>query len=716
MLYFVDATKRSLRKLTGRGTLQIKVVNLLILVATTWLCASQIRAASSGGDGSLTPLNRFPRMVQEYFVKSVQRVEERANQRRAALKTRADAEAYVREVREKIQRSFGPWPQKTPLKPRTTGVIERDVYRIERIIFESRPDFLVTANLYVPKGRTFPLPGVVGTCGHSSNGKAAEAYQAFAQGLARQGYVVLIYDPIGQGERLQYPGEDLKSRIGVGVREHLYAGNQQFLVGEFFGSWRAWDGIRALDYLMSREEVDPKQVGVTGNSGGGTMTTWLCGVESRWTMAAPSCFVITFRRNLENELPADTEQCPPQALALGLDHSDFLAAMAPKPVIILAKEKDYFDARGAEEAYQRLSDLYKLLGAEKNIGLFIGPGYHGYSQESREAMYRWFNRTTGISDAKSEPELVIEKDETLWCAPGGQVCELNSRPVYSFTEAKSQELAHKRRSNLSVPELKRRIMSVLRLRELVALRADKAAPEYRILRDWRSRGFPKRYWTTYAVETEPGIHAIVYRLSDERLMSRPPKGQRRAILYISHHSSDAELRQEPLIADLIEAEPDSAVYTCDVRGIGESRPDTCNQNSFLDAYGSDYFYAIHSIMLGRPYVGQKTLDVLRVLQWLRSHGHDEVHLVAKGWGAPPATFAAVLSDPVKQVTLKNALTSYSDIAESQTYAWPLSTLVPGILKSFDLPDCYMALREKKLKQIDPWGANGAKNAQSRVAN
>jgi len=637
MFYFFEISKGSTRKLTSCDVPHIRIINIFLLVMTTWLYVGAVQAAPSSKSGSLMPLNRFPRMVQEYFVKSVHRIEQQANQRRAALKTRADAEAYVREVRERIQQSFGPWPEKTPLKPRITGVVERDLYKIEKIIFESRPNFLVTANLYVPKGRTFPLPGVVGTCGHSSNGKAAEAYQSFAQGLARQGYVVLIYDPI--------------------------------------------------------------------------MTTWLCGVEGRWTMAAPSCFVITFRRNLENELPADTEQCPPRALALGLDHSDFLAAMAPKPVIILAKEKDYFDARGAEEAYRRLSGLYNLLGARKNVGLFIGPGYHGYSQESREAMYHWFNRATGISDAQSEPELVIEKDETLWCAPRGQVCELNSRPVYSFTKAKSQVLAKKRRSNLSASALKRRMVKALRLRGSDKLRAKKAIPEYRILRNWRSRRYPMRYWTTYTIETEPGIFAVVYRLSDERLMSRPPRGQKRAILYISHQSSDAELRAEPLVRELLEAEPGSAFYACDVRGIGESQPNTCNQNSFLDPYGSDYFYAIHSIMLDRPYVGQRTYDLLRVLHWLESHGHDEVHIVAKGWGALPATFAAVLSDRVKQVTLKNALTSYSDIAESETYAWPLSALVPDILESFDLPDCYRALRGKKLKQIDPWGADGAKTAQ-----
>jgi len=155
------------------------------------------------------PLNRFPRMVHEYFVQQLRELEEKANQRREGLSTRADAEAYVRSVRNRIQQSFGPWPEKTPLNPRITGVVERDGYRIENIIFESRPGFLVTANLYVPEGRTFPLPGVVGTCGHSSNGKAEEAYQSFAQGLARMGYVVLLYDPISQGERLQYTNENL---------------------------------------------------------------------------------------------------------------------------------------------------------------------------------------------------------------------------------------------------------------------------------------------------------------------------------------------------------------------------------------------------------------------------------------------------------------------------------------------------------------------------
>ena len=676
---------------------------LPLLVCAAAISMRPVVSSAQQKDPALQPLNRFPRMVQEYFVDQVRQVEAQADRRRAALNTQRDAEAYVRDVQEKIQRSFGPWPERTPLKPRVTGVVERDQYRIEKIIFESRPNFLVTANLYIPKGRDFPLPGVVGTCGHSTNGKASEYYQGFSQGLARQGYVVLIYDPISQGERLQYVNEKLKSEIGVGVREHLYAGNQQFLVGEFIGTWRAWDGIRALDYLLTRKEVDPKQIGVTGNSGGGTMSTWLCGVERRWAMGAPSCFVTTFRRNCENELPADTEQCPPRALALGLDHSDWLAAMAPKPVIVLAKEKDYFDVRGAEEAHRRLRRLYRLFGAEDNAGLFVGPTGHGYSQENREAMYRWFNAVTKISDAQAEPDLVIEKDETLFCTPNGQVCELDSRPIYDFTATKSRALARRRAGELTLSQLRQRIRRALRLRAA----ADVSGPYYRVLRNWRSRGYPKPRWTTYVVETEPGISAIVYRLGAEQLLSRPHAETKRAILYVAHQSSDAELRDEPLIAELIEAEPEATLYTVDVRGIGESRPDTCNENSFLSPYGSDYFYAIHSIMLDRPYVGQKTHDVLRVLDWLASIGYDEIHLVGKGWGALPATFAAVLSDQVKQVTLKNALTSYTEIAESRNYAWPLAALVPDILASFDLPDCYRSLQSKRLRQIEPWGPEAA---------
>ena len=649
------------------------------------------------------PLNRFPRMVHAFFVRRVRQLEEQNVRVKQGLQNQADAEAYIQQVREKIRACFGPLPPRTPLCARTTGVLERATHRIEKIIFDSRPGFPVTANLYLPREIKQPVPGIVGTCGHSTNGKAEPAYQSFAQGLARQGYACLLYDPIGQGERLQYVGADGRPRLRPGTREHLYAGNQQFLVGQFFGTWRAWDGIRALDYLLTRKEIDSRHLGVTGNSGGGTMTTWLCGLEPRWTMAAPSCFVTTFRRNLENELPADTEQCPPRVLALGLDHDDFLAAMAPKPTLILAKERDFFDVRGSEEAFGRLQRLYRLLGAEDQTGLFVGPTTHGFSKENRTAMYGWFHRATGSNRLPREDDLTIEPDDALRCTPTGQVAALpGTRTVFDFTRQTSRKLTAAR-GRVDGDALRHAIQTVLKLPTERG-----PAPEFHIWRHLGSRGYPARHAISYGVETEPGIDAIVYRLTRERWHSRPPRTNKPALLYVAHLSSDEELREESLIREVIQQYSDHACYTCDVRGIGESKPGTCNPGSFHEPYGSDYFYAIHSLMLDRPYLGQKTFDVLRVLDWLVSLGHRDVHLLGKGWGALAATFAALLSPSVKQVTLKHPLTAYSDVAESEYYNWPLATLLPDVLSHFDLPDCYRNLKNKQLRLIDPWSAEGGR--------
>ncbi len=653
-------------------------------------------------DESPHGLNRFPRVVHEYFVGAVQQAARRNRAAYDQLRTREDAEQHVALVRDKIRSCFGPEPERTPLLPEVTGVIERDAYRIEKIIFQSRPGFPVTANLYLPAGEARPRPGVVGSCGHSNDGKAEPAYQAFAQGLARLGYVCLIFDPIGQGERLQYVGADLQPRLGAGVAEHLYAGNQQFLVGEFFGMWRAWDGIRALDYLLTRSEVDPRHIGLTGNSGGGTMTTWLCGLEDRWTMAAPSCFVTTFRHNMENELPADTEQCPPRVLAEGLDHVDFLAALAPRPTLILAKERDFFDVRGALDAAHRLRKLYTLLDAEAQTAVFVGPTPHGFSQENREAMYQWFARATGAAPELDEPAITPEDESTLWCTPRGQVAALEyTQTVFTFTRAKARRLAEQRAAP-TADALPAAVRDVLKL---PADPADVAhqRPPYRILRPRDEPAYPLPYACTYTVETEPGMLAIVYWLSSAPWESRPPRRGPRALLYVPHRSSDQELRSEPLIAETMRQEPEVPCFTCDVRGIGESRPNTCGTDTFDAPYGCDYFYAIHSLMLDRPYLGQKTWDLLRVLAWLAGFGYLDVHLVATGWGTLPATFAALLAPQVTRVTLKHALTSYAELAEAEDYRWPLATFLPNVLAHFDLPDCYAALADKHLRQLEPWG-------------
>ncbi len=653
--------------------------------------------AAAGASPAVEPLNRFPRMLQDWLVTQVRAAETRGNARREALKTKADAEAYVKSVQQRIRLAFGPVPEKTPLNARVTKVVERDAYRIEHVVFESRPGYLVTGNLYLPAALKGKVPGVIGVCGHSLNGKAAEAYQSFAQGLARQGQACFIVDPAGQGERFQYLNEKLGSRLGGGTTEHNQMGAPQALVGEFLGNWFAWDAMCALDYLLTRSEIDPTHLGITGNSGGGTQTTWLCGLEPRFTMAAPSCFVTTFRRDAENELPQDMEQCPPSVLALDLDHCDFLAAMAPKPVIIMAQEKDYFDARGSAETYARLKKIYTLLGKPENIQLHTGPDPHGYSQPNREAMYRFFGKATGIPAAAAEPTITVEKDEDLLCTPRGQVSVEGSRTVMSFTRDTAEDLAQKR-SALRGGALQKAVREVLKLPALAEV------PDYRILRGVGGRKYPTKGYCTYAVETEPQIHALVTRLSEEALTSRLPRGQTKAVLYISHRSADAELRGDPFLQELIAESPGAAFFACDTRGIGDSQPDTCGANQFLGRYGSHYFYSAYSSMLDRPLLGQRTFDVLRVMQVLAASGHTEIHLAGQGWGALPAAFAAVLTPDIKQVTLKHALTSFHDLAIHDDQQWPNAFMLPQVLKHFDLPDCYAELKGRQLQLIEPWGA------------
>ena len=650
---------------------------------------------------SLPPMNRFPRMVQNYFTRRLKHIELTSQEKRDKLLTRSDAEAYVQEVRSKIRKGFDPWPEKTPLNVRVTGILNRKSYRVEKIIFESRPEFYVTANVYIPLGRNFPLPAVLGTVGHGKYSKAHDDEQSFAQGLVSKGYVVMTFDPIGQGERIQLLTADLQPRHGVGTAEHTYTGNPLLLTGESLSSWFAWDGIRALDYLLSRKEVDKNHVGVTGYSGGGMQATYLCALDSRLTMAAPCCWVTTWLRNLENEEPADVEQCPPHLLGMGIDQSDFIAAMAPRPVILLTQEKDFFDTRGTQEAFARLKHLYKLLEAEDNIQLFRGPEYHSYSRENRVAMYAFFNSFTKISSVDSEPVVTLEKAEDLWCTGRGQVGELSSRTVFSHMLERSMFLK-KNRGTPGGENLKKAIADLLKLS------MPSGEPRFRILRTGPKRFYSKNFAATYLSETEQDVFATVYRLSDTDLFSRPPVGLRKAVLYISHLSADDELRTEPLLSKLINEEPDSAIFTCDVRGIGESMPNTTGQD-FFAIHGSDYMYAVQGVMLDSPYVGQKTNDVLSVIRLLQSYGHEEIHLVAKGWGTIPATFAALLSGAISRVTLKNALISYSAIVESEKYDWPLSSFLPGVLKTFDLPDCYRELASKNLRMISPWGAMGADN-------
>ena len=181
-------------------------------------------------------MSNYPHMVHDYYVARVRAIHQERSERLRSIKTKRQAVLYQQEVRKAISRAFSPRPRRTALKPRITGVLQRSGYRIEKLTFESRPGCLVTANLYIPDNLEKPAPGVIGTCGHSMDGKASSLYQGFSQRLAHSGFVVLTYEPFNQGERDQYSQLSERDAVKSCCPAHNMMGKQLELLGRYAGA------------------------------------------------------------------------------------------------------------------------------------------------------------------------------------------------------------------------------------------------------------------------------------------------------------------------------------------------------------------------------------------------------------------------------------------------------------------------------------------------
>ena len=638
------------------------------------------------------PRNGYGHMVLDDYVAQVRAINSERAKRLASIRTRKEALAYQDQVCAAIDKAYRPWPRKTPLNARIVGTVEGRHYRIEKLVFESRPNCLVTAHLYIPNQLNGPAPGVIGSCGHDAKGKNSATYQAFCQRLARNGFVTLIYDPFNQGERDQYYKLRKRESVRSSTHAHNMMGKQLELVGEWFGAWRTWDGIRALDYLLSRPEIDPARIGLTGNSGGGTMTSWIWPVERRFTMAAPSCFVTTFAANLENELPADSEQYPPGAIRAGLDMADFFIARAPAPLILLGQTYCYFDRRGLKQAYGDVRRFYDLIGAPAcATDLFIGPEGHGYSHHNQEAMVRFFARHARRPKVTRVRKTEDPGAQILNVTPTGEVVPAGSTPIYDLIAQKADALAVKRKK-LSNAQL------INRVNALLNLSPKRAIPHVRWLRGTSEDGIRL---ARFAVETENDIRAIMRKRPLESAHSHSLDVEREVHLYLPHVSAEADLSEEPLATKLKKQYP---LYALDVRGLGESIAD--DERDFFHPYGNDYMANGYELLLGRSFLGRRVHDVLSTLDLLTAEGAKKIHLYGRGQGAIHALFAGFLHPQIAKVTLKNGPLSYHSWTQTPLVSWPSSSLPRGVLAAFDLPDLIRALG-KKLTLIQPWGADMA---------
>lgn len=652
-----------------------------------------------------------------------------------AAAARAELDKYQAQVRAKVSSVFDMGLARGPLNAQVTGTLVRSGYRIEKVLFESLPGWLVSANLYLPDSASpnNRVPGVVGTCGHVISGKASVSYQSFSQSLAKLGFAVCLFDAVGMGERLQIPS-------GSVVTEHIELGKQAPLVGWTQAGMQAWDASRCVDYLLTRPEIDPQLIGATGNSGGGTQCVWLTAVDDRLAVSGPSCFVTTFRRNFENELFADHEQLPWRGLAEGLDLPDLLLMHAPKPLILIGQERDYFDLRGLREVYEEVSAIYSLLRVPQNLRLHVGPGDHGYHKDGREAMYSMF-RLVAFGDGSPviEPPVTLESEGDIRVTATGNV---GDEPGAIMSTALFGNLADAlaiERGSPTGAELIERVHTVLRM----PLEGRSKPPDYRIWEfysNWTNSGlrhrgppltntqqaelttilnarapsetsnilsdlstalsanvptppnYPRGFGCVFAVGTQDDVTIPLYYCRQAGNWHSPIPSGSAAVLYVAHASSDQELAlagREPLLNTVLAAEPASTLFAVDVRDAGECAP---NYNSIHP----DNFYGEHAEMLDEPMLGRCVWDVLRVLDLLQANGYS-VHLVGKQNGAIVAAHAGLLHPAVTKVSLKNTLTRWTACVKAapNQMAWPMSRLPSDALVYYDLPDVYAALWASK---------------------
>ena len=335
----------------------------------------------------------------------------------AAITTRAQAQTRQRDVRAKILKLLGPLPGGTALNAQVTGSTTLDNgVRVDKVVFESQPKFYVTALLYTPAGAAGDerFPAVVMAPGHSPAGKAGDVGMATA--FAQAGFVVLSYDPLGQGERLQYPNpaEPGHTLAKGPTGEHGEAGLQPTLIGQAVAQYFLWDGMRAVDYLLTLPSVDPARIGAFGCSGGGAMTALLAGLDPRVAAAGVACYTTSFDALLASIGPQDSEQSIPGFIAAGLDFPDWVELFAPKPYAIIATTNDMFPFAGVKTSAAEAARFYKVMGSEDGLALITGPGGHGNLRPITPQILRFFTEALRPEArfAKNLPAVTNPFDET----------------------------------------------------------------------------------------------------------------------------------------------------------------------------------------------------------------------------------------------------------------------------------------------------------------
>jgi cephalosporin-C deacetylase-like acetyl esterase len=666
------------------------------------------------------PESQIPRSHRDFWndwpnYMTVKMNDARASRRAllAQIGSKAQVEARNDTVRAQLWQLLGGRPEETPLNARVTGTVERNGYRIEKLIFESLPQIYVTANLYVPTTGKPPFPAILAPIGHSPNGKAALRYQYTYQNLARKGYIVLTWDPFGQGERIQYlQPETNHTRFHAVSMEHTQGGRPMILFGHGLALYLAWDGIRGLDYLLTRPEVDPKRVGCTGQSGGGTMTMFLGALEPRIHAAVAIEGAFANLAGPYYDPPgsiSDAETDLVGSLPLHIDRGDLLAAFAPKPLLVCYTKNDEGQTYGPHnseailEDYDELTRVYGILGARDKVDLFAGDLPHGMDFFSRRAVYGWFNRWFDKMDAGvEEAEYDAAPDNSLNVTPSGQVStSLGGRSIVQLNTDRAKRLlpiSDFTNENIDLSHTREKVRT--QLTELLAFPGERTALHAQVL---SSNLRKQQKIEEIQFESEPGVRIVGWFVAPQVGKSTHP-----CILYVSNGYSD-DVVAEPSSFDEV-VRQGYAVCAIAVRGTGLSTPRPPKAGPvFYQQMNLEERFAWANLVLGSCVMGQRVWDILRTLDYLVARpdvDSSQVRMIGQEEAGLAALMAAVIDNRIQSILLTRTIVSYMSVVQSTDYSLPLDWFIPGILRHFDIPDLAAAVSPRSVWMVNTVGASG----------
>lgn len=626
---------------------------------------------------------QYPDMLAAYLVGRLNRLAAEWDQKRAAITTADALHARNREIRKQVVEMVGGFPDRNPLGPEVVKVTEREGYRVENVMFQSRPNFWVTGNLYVPAGAS-KAPGIISPCGHYPLARMLPSYQMAYLSLVKAGFVVLAFDPIGQGERRQYWNPETDSSEGFNATmEHSMPGQLQILLGQTLTGYRVWDAMRAVDYLLTRPEVDGSRIGCTGHSGGGTLTMFTSAVDERIACAVVHEGGTRGRWPIQLSPqaplgPSDVEQNLFPGAARGIDHPDLHIAIAPRP--LMATIENYSESFNS--AADKIRARYKLLGLEDRFTTVEAGDPHAFTYRLRRATTDWFSRwLLGKPGPASEGELTPEKPEDLRCLPTGSLrASRKGETVWTDLWAKASALPPSKPVTTGV------VRQVLRLRELQSPLEPRAVATVE-----------REAYTIEKVQflSEPGIYIPTWVFQPRQRLANTP-----AILYFNDSGKDSD-GMEFENAEAAGVNPGVLatltrrgyqVIAADVRGIGGTRTGhraASGGNPFSHLFDTETAMAYMTWFLESSLFGMRVQDVLRTVDYALSRADargQQVWVIGKDMGALWALFAAALDPRISSVICQGGLLSYRTLIDgNDRYLHGANIMTPGLLRHFDLP-------------------------------